>query len=214
MLDTSDCKIIYEQTFYKKFKMLRRKEKMQKYYTPMGRCLYDPENKYHMNYLNTLKHKRIVWTFSETKEGSEEYYYICGFDTNPEANILGYFVTNKQYKKPIKVNIDSNVCWLCKTNVCMGSKKPSFTFRDFIIINNEWVMVEEPVWFEDNGWVNDNILSKWKELSKKDYDSLDYEEVSFTWGEYENKNIDHIKNPNDYDLTYWGGKCMSCGASN
>ena len=61
---------------------------------------------------------------------------------------------------------------------------------------------------------NMSILDKWKKLSKKDYDSLDYEEVSFTWGEYEKKNIDHIKNPNDYDLTYWGGKCMSCGASN
>jgi hypothetical protein len=214
MLDTIEYKIMYERTFYKKFKMLRRKEKMQKYYTPMDRCLYDPENKYHINYLNTLKHKRIVWTFSETKERSEEYYYISGFDTNPEANILGYFVTNKPYRKPIKVDINSNVCWLCKTNVCMGSSKPSFYFRDFFIINNEWVFVEEPTFTECIGWCMDNVMDKAFTLYPKGFDRDDMD--SFHMGGYENDDVDssHIKNPNDYDLTEWGGKCMSCGASN
>lgn len=208
-------KVIYTQEFNCKFEMLRRKGKPHPYYNRvhLERCLYDPDNKVHMRYLRIINLKHTVWTFSETEEGSEKYYFLSGFDTNPTANILGYFITDKPCKKQIKVEIDSTVCYVCKKNICMGPNEPSFTFRDFFIINNEWVLIEEPTYDDGCGWDMGKVIDEGMFLLGRDPDDNDCSDVSFHMGDYENKDIDHIKNPHNYDLLYWGGKCMNCHSS-
>lgn len=207
--------VIYTNEFSKTYKMIHRKKRRRPkgYESPVERCLHDPEDKEDVKYLASIKRKNTIWTFSETKEGSEKYYFVSGFDTNSKANVIGHFVTDKPYTKPIKVEIDSTVCWLCKKNICMGDT-PSFIWRDFFNVNNEWVMVEGPTTSEGSHWSTDEVLNMALKLYPKDYDTDDID--SFHWGGYESNEVDisHIKNPKNHDLTYWGGRCMYCDASN
>jgi len=202
--------------FKKTYRMIHRKKRRQPkgYESPVERCLHDPKEKEDVKYLASIKRKNTIWTFSETEEDSEEYYFVSGFDTNPEANIIGHFVTDKPYTKPTKVEIDNTVCYFCKKNICMGPRNPTFIWRDFFVVNNEWVMVEGPTYSDGAHWSTDNVMDIALTLYPKDFDSDDID--SYHWGGYESNDADcsHIKNPKDHDLTYWGGRCMYCDAPN
>ena len=127
-------------------------------------------------------------------------------------------------------------CPNCHEGKNRNYKDTDFIWRDFYVINNEWVMVEALTFQDGDTWATENTNEKaWdllleslkgplldtplnkllKELVKND--EYNIEPFAYTWSE-ELQNDEIIPNPQDYDFNAYdgqgyGGHCIKCGYS-